>query len=303
MPKKGWRSMTDITHNIIKPPPTAVAVGFFDGLHLGHMEVVKETFRHDGAPAMFTFHSDTALPKREKTENLLSNDMKLEKLAKTGLEYIYSPDFDTVRNYTAEDFIVRVLMKIMNAETVVCGFDFRLGAGGGCDAEQFKKLCADHGIDTVIIPPFSLDGLIVHSTVIKNLIKEGSIEQANRLLGYNFGFEGEVIYGSRLGRTLGFPTVNQIFPENIVMPRFGVYTSTAEVDGVIRSSVTNIGVKPTVGYKDKPLSETHINDFDGDLYGKTVRVRLGRFLRPEMKFDSVERLKEQLAIDKSKSDI
>ena len=293
--------MTDITHNLIKLPPTAVAVGFFDGLHLGHMEVIKEALRHEYGSAMFTFHSDTALPKREKIENLLSNEMKLESLAKTGLDYVYSPDFDTVRDYTAEDFIVRVLAKIMNAKTVICGFDFRLGAGGGCDAEQFKLLCGKHGIDTVIIPPFSLDGQIVHSTAIKNLIKSGEVEKANRLLGYEFCYEGEVIYGNRLGRKIGFPTINQLFPENIVMPRFGVYKSTVEIDGRLFPSVTNIGVKPTVAYKDKPLSETHINDFDGDLYGRTLRIRLIRFIRPERKFDDLNGLKEQLSKDKSEA--
>ncbi|MCH5324401.1 MAG: bifunctional riboflavin kinase/FAD synthetase [Eubacterium sp.] len=293
--------MTDITYNLIDMPPTAVAVGFFDGLHLGHMEVIKEAFRHEAASAMFTFHSDTALPKREKIENLLSNDMKLEKLAQTGLEYIYSPDFDTVRDYTAEDFVSRVLVKIMNAKTVICGFDFRLGSGGGCDAEQFKRICGRYGIETVIIPPFSLDGQIVHSTAIKNLIKDGEIARANRLLGYEFGYEGEVIYGNRLGRTIGFPTINQLFPDNIVMPRFGVYKSSVEVDGVIYRSVTNIGVKPTVDYKDRPLGETHIDGFDGDLYGRTLRVSLERFIRPERRFDSLDGLKEQLARDKSEA--
>ena len=124
--------MIYITENIIQLPPAAVALGFFDGLHLGHMQVVKETFNHDGlVPAMFTFHSDAALPKRVKVENILSNDMKLEKLAGEGLKYIYSPEFELVRNFTAEDFVQRILIDIMNAKLVVCGFDFRLGNGGG----------------------------------------------------------------------------------------------------------------------------------------------------------------------------
>ena len=103
--------MIDITENIIPIPPTATALGFFDGLHLGHMKVVEECFRHGGlCPAMFTFHSNTALPKREKIENLLTNDMKLEKLAEAGVQYIYSPDFNSVCDYTARDFIEKVLV-------------------------------------------------------------------------------------------------------------------------------------------------------------------------------------------------
>lgn len=290
--------MTDITNNIIALPKTCVALGFFDGLHLGHMKVVEETFKHFLAPAMFTFHSDTALPKRQNPENLLTNDMKLEKLAEAGVQYVYSPDFESVRSYTAEDFITRVLIKIMNAEIVVCGFDFRLGAGAGSDAEELKKLCAAHGIEVIIIPPFSLDGCVVHSTAIKNLIKSGEVEKANKLLGYDFSIEAKVVEGNRLGRRINSPTINQIYPENIVMPRFGVYKSLTHIGGRSLLSVTNIGVKPTVDYKEKPLAETHILGFDGDLYGQDIRVSLLKFIRPEKKFDGIEELARQLEADK-----
>lgn len=201
-------------------------------------------------------------------------------------------------DYTARDFIEKVLVKIMNAKVVVCGFDFRLGAGGGSDAEELKCICREYGIKVVIIPPFSLDGCVVHSTAIKNLIKSGEIAKANKLLGYDFSIEGRVIEGNRIGRTIGSPTINQRFPESIVMPRFGVYKSVTYLDGRVMPSVTNIGVKPTVDYKDSPLAETHIMDFDGDLYGRTLRVSLLDFIRPERRFDSVGELKAQLDKDK-----
>lgn len=205
--------MIDITENIIPIPPTATALGFFDGLHLGHMKVVEECFRHGGlCPAMFTFHSNTALPKRERIENLLTNDMKLEKLAEAGVQYIYSPDFNSVCDYTARDFIEKVLVKIMNAKVVVCGFDFRLGAGGGSDAEELKCICREYGIKVVIIPPFSLDGCVVHSTAIKNLIKSGEIAKANKLLGYDFSIEGRVIEGNRIGQNHRKPDHKPAFP-------------------------------------------------------------------------------------------
>lgn len=292
--------MTDLTNNIIPVCRTAVALGFFDGLHLGHMKVVEECFRHKGlSPAMFTFHSDTALPKREKPENLLTNDMKLEKLEQAGIEYIYSPDFESVKHYTAQDFIEKILVRIMNAKVVVCGFDFRLGAGAGCDANGLKELCRGYGIEVVIIPPFSLDGCIVHSTAIKQLIKSGEIARANKLLGYEFSIEVKVIEGNRIGTTIGSPTINQIFPENIVMPRFGVYKGITMLDGKRMPSVTNIGVKPTVDYKDKPLAETHILGYSGDLYGRVLRISLLDFIRPERRFNSVSELKEQLDRDKA----
>ncbi len=290
--------MTDITNNIIKLPKTAVALGFFDGLHLGHMQVILETFKYkDLMPAMFTFHSDAQLPKREKIENLLDNDMKLEKLTRAGLRYIYSPDFESVRGFTGEEFVQKILINIMNARVVVCGFDFRLG-NDGCDSKQLYDICKGFGITVVVIPPFSLDGCIIHSSAIKNLIKTGNVKKANRLLGYNFTISGTVIEGNRLGRRLGSPTINQVFPKNIVMPLFGAYKSVTEVNGVIYPSVTNIGVKPTVDYKSVPLAETHILNFDGDLYGMDIKVSLLSFIRPEKKFDSVESLKQQLESDK-----
>ncbi len=291
--------MIDITENLIPLPPTAVALGFFDGLHLGHIQVVLETFHKEGLhSAMFTFHSDTALPKREKIENLLSNDMKLSLLDMAGVEYIYSPDFDTVKNYTGEDFVAKILIKIMNAKLVVYGFDFRLGAGAGCDAAGFRKICEKHGIDVIIIPPFSSDGCIVHSTVIKNLIKTGEIEKANKLLGYEFSIFEKVVSGNRLGRTLGYPTINQIYPENMVTPLFGAYKSITFIGDRVYHSITNIGVKPTVNYKNKPLAETHILGYEGDLYGQKIKVSLLSFIRPERKFDDIEALKEQLHRDK-----
>lgn len=291
--------MKDITYNLTPLPRTAVALGFFDGLHTGHMKVVEETFRHDGlCPAVFTFHSDTALPKRERIENLLTNDMKLERLEQAGVQYIYSPDFESVKEYTALDFIEKVLIKIMNAKVVVCGFDFRLGAGGGSDANELKQLCGGYGIEVVIIPPFSLDGCVVHSTAVKNLIRSGEIKKANKLLGYDFSIEGKVIEGNRIGRTINSPTINQLYPENIIMPRFGVYKSVALINGRRMPSVTNIGVKPTVDYKEKPLAETHILDYDGNLYGRNIRISLLDFIRPEQKFDGIESLKRQLEQDK-----
>lgn len=292
--------MTDITYNKIFVPPTAVALGFFDGLHTGHMTVVEETLKYSGlAPAVFTFHSDTALPKRERVENLLSNDMKLEKLAAAGIEFIYQPDFESVKHYTAVDFIEKVLLAKMNAKVVVCGFDFRLGAGGGSDANALKEICKSYGIEVVIKPAFSLDNMVVHSTAIKNLIKQGNIKQANRLLGYDFSIEAIVVDGNHLGRTINSPTINQIYPENIILPLFGVYKSITYVDDKPMVSVTNIGVKPTIEKNSVPLAETHILDYEGDLYGRRVRVSLISFIRREQKFSGVEELKNQLDRDKN----
>lgn len=293
--------MTNITDNKIKLPKTAVALGFFDGLHPGHMQVIKEVLSHSElASAVFTFHSDTALPKRTelgRIENLLTNEMKIQKLADAGIEYIYSPDFGSVQHMTAKEFTENILVQRLNAALVVCGFDFKLGCDG-CSAKELSKICDNHGIKVKIIPAWSVDGKVVHSTAIKQLIKDGDIRLANKMLGYPFTISGEVIVGNRLGRTINSPTINQLYPENIVMPKWGVYKSATLVDGEWLPSVSNIGMKPTVNYKDAPLSETHILGYSGDLYGRIISVRLLDFIRSEQKFDSVDMLKAQLEKDK-----
>lgn len=262
------------------------------------MAISQKTVNHPPlCPAIFTFHSKTALPKHEEQENILSNEIKLEKLAEMGMEYIYSPDFNSVRHYTAIDFIEKVLVAILNAKIVVCGFDFRLGKDAGADAEKLKVLCKGYGIDVIIIPPFSLDGKIVHSTAIKQMIKTGDIVGANKLLGFEFCIDAEVIKGRQLGRQLNSPTINQIIPDSTIIPRFGVYKSKTIIDGKEYISVTNIGVKPTVTDSKVVLMETHILDFDDDLYGRVLRVCLLKFVRDEHLFSGIEQLKEQIHSD------
>jgi riboflavin kinase/FMN adenylyltransferase len=142
------------------------------------------------------------------------------------------------------------------------------------------------------------EGEPISSTRIRRCLQEGDIELANKMLGYPFTFRSEVLHGDARGRTLGFPTVNQRLPEGLCVPKFGVYESRAEVDGKLYKAFTNIGLRPTYRVE-TPLCETHIFDFDGDLYGKTVRVELIRYIREEKIFSDINELKEQLTNDKS----
>lgn len=290
--------MTDITNNLIALPRTAVALGFFDGLHKGHAEVINEVLRHKQlSPAVFTFHSDSDLPKRENAENLLTNEMKQEKLAAAGIEYVFSPQFSLVKDMTAREFVRQVLYDIMNAALVVCGFDFKFGSDGR-NAAALSGLCAEYGIEVKIIPPYCIDGVAVHSSAVKELLRRGEVAFANKLLGYPFTIRGEVIEGNRIGRTIDSPTINQLYPKNIVMVKWGVYKSLTEIGGKLLPSVTNVGMKPTVNYKSAPLAETHILNFDGNLYGEIIDVRLVDFIRSERKFSDINALKAQLSQDK-----
>ena len=160
-----------------------------------------------------------------------------------------------------------------------------------------EKIGARYGIRVRIVEDVCLDGKLISSTHIRELIRNGEIEQANRLLGYEWQFKLPVIHGNELGRKMCFPTINQILPETNVMPRFGVYKSYVLVRGRNYRGITNIGIRPTIKNSTGVICETHILNFDGDLYGENIAVSLCKFIRPERRFADIEELKAQIARD------
>lgn len=292
--------MKEINEQGIKKP-SAVALGFFDGLHLGHIEVIKHTLLRDGlCPVVFTFNGKTLLPKFKEHSGhyIITHEQKIAIFEKIGVEYIFAPDFNDVKNYTAEEFVRKILKELLSASLVVCGYDFRFGKGGEGDPEMLKKLCASYGIDCEVIPAVSVDGENVSSTVIREKIKRGDISEANKCLGYEFSYYLPVIEGKQLGRTMGFPTINQHIPDYMVKPKNGVYKSWTVAEGKTYRSITNIGVKPTVSDNGETVMETHIIGYSGNLYGKNIQVALREYLRPEKKFGNLDELKIQLESDK-----
>ena len=284
--------------------PSAVALGFFDGLHLGHIEVIKRALLKDGlCSVVFTFNDKTSLPKfsGKKGHCIITHEQKTEIFAGLGVEMVYAPDFSDVRDYSAREFVERILRDKLCASFVVCGYDFRFGKGGEGNPETLKALCAENGIECEVVPAVTVDGETVSSTVIRDLIRAGDIETANRYLGYELSYKLPVTEGKKIGRTIGFPTINQEIPDYMVKPKNGVYKSWTIVRGKTYRSITNIGVKPTVDYKGESIMETHIIGFDGNLYGKRIRVVLREFIRDEVKFDNLDQLKNQLDLDKKKS--
>lgn len=290
--------MIDITYGAPCSEKTAVALGYFDGLHLGHMGVIGEALtQRDLKPAVFTFNCDTTLPKFQSPEDLISFENKRELLAKAGVEYLFAPDFAKVCTLTDEDFVRKILRETLNAGFACCGRNFRFGLGGHGTPERLEKIGAKYGIRVRIVEDVCLDGKMISSTHIRELIRSGEIEQANRLLGYEWQFKLPVIHGNMIGRQLNFPTINQILPETNVKPRFGVYKSYALVHGRNYRSITNIGIRPTIVGSSGVICETHILNFDGDLYGENIAVSLCKFIRPERKFAGLEELKAQIAKD------
>ena len=297
--------MVDLTGtNNIPKGSTAVAMGLFDGIHYGHRAVIRRAYEAAKGfpgtePAVFTFDTATVTSKGEcGVEYIFSREMKLEIIESLGVRYIYSPDFMNFKNLTGEEFVQLVLCDKLSAKFAVCGEDFRFGKNASCGTVELDRLCRKQGIELITVPAVQQeDGSRISSTMIRELIKSGEIETANELLGSKFAFRLPVAYGRQLGREMNFPTINQYIPRRQVIPRFGVYASKTEVGGMLYKSVTNIGVKPTVG-SDAPLAETYIIDFPGgDVYGETIKVSLVKFIRPEMKFSGIDGLKAQIAKD------
>ncbi len=293
--------MKNITETGLKTP-SAVALGFFDGLHLGHIAVVQRALlRREVSSVVFTFNDKTTLPKfREKKGNcIITYEQKAELFEEAGADFLYAPDFGEIKDFSAREFVEKILKDRLCAAYVVCGYDFRFGRGGEGNPDILSALCHEHGIACEVVPPVRIGGEIVSSTEIRRLIRLGEIEKANRLLGYELSYELPVIKGNEIGRTIGFPTINQKIPDYMVSPKNGVYKSWTTVDGKTYRSITNIGVKPTVTDRGEVVTETHIIGFHGDLYGKTVKISLRGYLRGERRFESLSALKAQLSYDKS----
>ena len=293
--------MIDITNGGKAAEKTAVALGYFDGLHLGHVGVISAAMAQPGLkPAVFTFNCDTTLPKFRGPEDIISFENKCELMEKIGVKYIYAPDFAEVCTLTDEEFVKKILIDRLNAGFACCGSNFRFGKGGSGTPDRLAEIGAKYGMRAEVVPDVCLDGQLISSTRIREHIRKGEIEQANRLLGYELWYRLPVVRGNEIGRTISFPTINQIIPETNIVPRYGVNKRYDEVDGKHNHGVTNIGVKPTVTRRDGTgaVMETHIIDYSGDLYGRNIAVALVRFIRPEVKFSGLDELKQQIARDK-----
>ena len=295
-------SITDITVTGFREGKSAVALGFFDGLHLGHTQVIVQALLQELTPIVFTFSNRSVLPKFTQREDIINYDFKLELLESMGVKHIFAPDFADVKDMTAEQFVEEILVKRLNADFVSCGYDFHFAKGGEAGADTLRELCGRRGIKVCVVPAVKIEGETVSSTLIRELIKSGDIEKANRFLGYELTYSLEVIHGKKNGKKMGFPTINQEIPETMTVPKQGVYKSRTLAGNTDYHSITNIGVKPTIDLEEGelrvPLMETHIIGYEGDLYGKRVSVSLLGYMRAEQKFASLEELSKQLEKDK-----
>ena len=274
---------------------TAVALGFFDGLHLGHRAVIDRAVAEAGdtlVPAAFTFSIGQDAPRKKKGAAALSTpEEKLELLRQAGVVRVENPDFASFQGMTPEEFVGDFLAGQMGAKVLCCGSDFRFGKGAAAGVEELKQIAQPLGMQICVVPAVELDGAPVSSSRIREAIRLGRLEEAARLLGRPYSFASAVVQGKHLGRKLGFPTANQPLPQGRCMPPAAVYAAWIQTpDGLWRMGVCNIGAQPTVE-GNTPLAETYILDYTGDLYGQVLRLAPWHKLRDIEKFESVEELR------------
>lgn len=296
-----------IPAGVVRPEGMAMAIGFFDGVHLGHMEVIRKAVaaaRERGqVPAVLTFdpHPRVVLGQDQYHTVLTPLPQKLELFAKLGVEAAFVMSFNQAFSQVPADKFVQDLLVPMGTKTAAVGFDFRFGHRGQGDAALLHE-ASGGAIDVQVVEPVYRDGVKVSSTRIRELLAEGKCEEASILMDRSYQVSGTVVHGKALGRQLGFPTANLEADASYVLPLHGVYAVKvmgATSDGDIAANgVINVGVRPTVDEGGTvPKLEAHLFDFSGDLYGRSLTVQFRHFLRPEMKFGSLDDLVAQIGRD------
>lgn len=274
-----------------------VALGMFDGLHLGHMQLINKALEMSGELsakcAVFTFEKNRA-------PGICTPQSKMELLEKSGVDTVFVGDFEKMRNMTPVEF-ADLLKSDMNAIGVVCGFNFRFGKNASGESSDLKRLCAQRDIKTVVVPCYKIDGYSVSSTLIREMISNADVEGAAKLLGREFYIEADVVHGRRVGHIIGFPTMNIELSADMIKPPNGVYFTSVIIDKESYPAITNVGSRPTFDL-DKVNVESHIiTDFDKEAYGKRIRVVFHKRSRDEIKFKSIQLLKDTLENDKKQA--
>ncbi len=281
---------------------TAVAIGKFDGLHIGHRKLISEILRRkeDGWKAViFTFDPSPEIffgmnPSRE----LSTNEEKRELFEEMGMDILVEFPFN---NKTAAippaDFVKDILCGNMNTRFVAAGADLSFGDKGKGDFRLLSELALKYGFETEKIDKIERNGKVISSTLIRTLVEEGNMEEAAACLGAPYKISGRIVHGRTLGRRIGIPTLNLLPPSDKLIPPFGVYYSEVKVGGRSFKGITNIGIKPTVTNDKKVTVETYLYDFSGDLYGEMAQVSLLTFRRPEMLFSGIAELRKTMEKD------
>ena len=278
----------------------SLAIGYFDGVHLGHREIIRMSSgfaeKHGLISAAITFDMSFSRPQGKDKYDILPLDDRIRLLKEIGIQDVIVLPFEDISGMSGKSFAADILKDRCFAAAVFTGRDFRFGSGRDCGTYELSEMCKEFGIQAYTVPDVVVEEKRVSSSAIRKALSDGEIHKALKLLGHEYGFSLPVFHDKHLAEKLGFPTINQSFPDNILVPRMGVYASEINLDGRLFRGITNLGVRPTVGGESVVL-ETHILDFDGDLYGKKVKVCLKSFVREEKKFGSLLDLSKAIKND------
>ena len=276
-----------------------VVLGNFDGIHLGHRELLKKACAIAASKnlplTVFTFFPQAQEIFDKNFAYLASQEEKCAIFAAFGVDEVLSVPFDeAIAKVTPVDFAFRILASELNAAEVVVGFNYTFGYKGAGKAHELKTWLADKDITVHIVPQYEVDGEIVSSSVIRTLLRAGEIEKANRLLGRAYDLAGEVVKGRQVGRTIGIPTANIAAETKILLPKRGVYAAKAYLGERVFLGVLNIGKRPTVHNGNDTTVEVHLLDFHEDIYCEILRVEFYSYLRGETRFNSLDELKAEI---------
>lgn len=279
------------------PVQTVVTIGKFDGFHLGHRKLLSAVLQEKKkgyASCVISFSTSVDMPgsviyTREEQRKICES-LEIDVLAEYPLD-------ETIKEMSGEQFVKEILCERLQAKVIVTGEDFRFGKNRSGDISLLKSLEETYGYRTVCVPKVTAEDIRISSTEIRRVLAEGNVSEANRWLGRPYAVFGEVLHGKKLGRTIGFPTMNLIPPTEKLLPAYGVYVTRTKVDGQWFDGITNIGLRPTVDSDELVSVETHLFSYNVDLYGKQVEVQFLHFLRPERKFADVAALKAAMLED------
>jgi len=290
--------------------PTIVTIGTFDGVHIGHKKILEKiicnTNNSDYESLVLTFfpHPRTVLQSETEMKQLNTIEEKSDLIKKAGIDNLVIHPFDKdFSQLTAEEFVQKVLVSTFNVKKIVIGYDHRFGRNRTANIDDLIAFGNKYNFEVEQISAEELNEVAVSSTKIRNALSEGNIELANSFLGYNYSIKGSVVQGKQLGRTIGFPTANVKVNEDYkLIPKSGVYVVKCKIENQSYFGMMNIGTNPTVENTNQIQKiEVNIFDFDAEIYDKSITVTFLKRIRSEQKFDSLESLKAQIAMDKIES--
>jgi riboflavin kinase / FMN adenylyltransferase len=285
-----------------------VTIGTFDGVHTGHRQIIaqlkEEATRIGGETVIITFHPHPRRVVGDTSQSVVllnTIEEKIGLLSAAGIDHlVICPFTENFSQLTAGEYITEFLLKKFHPHTIVIGYDHRFGQGRQGDYKLLEQYSREYGFQLKEIPAHVINESTVSSTNIRKALLQANVSAATELLGYDYFFQGRVVEGNKLGRTLGYPTANIGVenPEKLI-PGNGVYAVTVDVSGVLYKGMMNIGIRPTVDTVPRRVIEVNLFDFDNDLYGAIITVYVKKFLRAEQKFAGLDALKDQLAKDKT----